>query len=82
MSNYTLHAGEHMPRAERCCDRPEIEAIRGLGIEENYIVTVACVACGFDFMSIWPKGSLHDDGWPKDWTRPPVTPSAENVTHG
>lgn len=73
MSTYVEHDHEHLPRAERCdCESPDIKAIWGLGYGPTNIITVYCERCGHDFMSIWPKGSLHEDGWPKDWTRPPA----------
>lgn len=78
---YAIHLEQFEGKAfvERCCDAPQIETARGLGIETNHIVTVYCSTCGHDFMSIWPKGTLHPDGWPKAWSRPPKMTAAQRL---
>lgn len=57
------------PRIERCCATPNIEAITGMGNGANNVITVCCLSCDTDLLTIWPSGSLHEDGWPKDWSR-------------
>lgn len=60
---------DHETRTERCCASPDIQAVWGMGNGDNNIITVCCLSCDADLLSIWPQGSLHEDGWPKDWTR-------------
>lgn len=42
----------------RCCAEPDIEAIWGLGRGDNNIITVSCLACGTDLLSIWPQETV------------------------